>query len=787
VVACNGANGNDLVVVLAQADLAGGESYTGGTGVDTLLLATASAINLSSVTINSDVETLQATGAVSLTAAQLGNFSTVAAGAVTVTTAGAIDLAGANVVVGTITLNAGGNALNLNGTTASYTVVGGNGADTVVGALQADSIGTGAGNDSLSGGGGDDTLTGGTGIVTVNGGSGDDRFVILAQNHLGAGESYDGGAGFDTLDLQTGAAVNLSAVTIGATIEALQSGGAVSLTAAQLGGFSFITTTGAITLTGAGIADLAGTGVFTAAFNLSGAGNTLDLGGAVLAGYTVNGGAAADSVIGGEKGDLLNGAGGNDTLLGGGGSNTLNGDDGNDLLTAGTGGDVLTGGAGVDTVHGDAGSDVLVILDQADLAVGEIYDGGIGDDLLDVELAGAIDLSAVTITGVERLAAGGNVSLTAAQLDGFATIATSPASAIILTTGGVVDLSGASVFAGSIVLNAAGNNLSLTDTDSSYVVNGGNGGDTVIGGGFADAINTGGGNDRIDGGAGSDTVTGGGGIDTVGGGTGDDRLVILGQGNLGAGEIYDGSIGRDTLDLQTAAAIDLSAVSVTSIEVLHSGGAVSLTAAQLDAFSTISTGTITLTGTGVVDLSGANVFTTAFNLFTFGNTLDLTDVVSSAFTVNGNAAADTVIGGDLGDTLNGGGSNDVITGHAGDDVMDGGAATDTFTYDAQFLNTLDVDAGASDTILNGVGDRIDFANAVEDDLFIGGTALDSLVANTALGSAFAPGTNIILAGGFLEIDLNGNQSFDAGTDFRIALPGVGAATYNAALDLFVLT
>src|SRR5687768_14234411 len=68
----NGGGGDDRFIVTAQSELVSGESYRGGTGLDTL--ATAAGLNLSAVQILADVERLAADTSVLLTAAQLGNF-----------------------------------------------------------------------------------------------------------------------------------------------------------------------------------------------------------------------------------------------------------------------------------------------------------------------------------------------------------------------------------------------------------------------------------------------------------------------------------------------------------------------------------------------------------------------------------------------------------------------------------------------------------------------------------------------------------------------------------------
>jgi Ca2+-binding RTX toxin-like protein len=296
-----------------------------------------------------------------------------------------------------------------------------------------------AGDDTIKALAGNDRLIGGAGLDIMHGGNGNDRFDITAQAQILVGETYKGGFGFDTLFLDTASSINLSKTIID-SVESLVSGGPVSLTAAQLGNFVSVET-GAITLTTDGVADLTGATVLTTTFNLSAAGNTLNLTGVTTASYTVNGAAGIDVITGGENGDTLNGGGGNDTLNGAGG------------------GDTLTGGAGKDTISGGSGDDRMVITAQSEIVAAESYTGGSGFDTLDLETAAAIDISSLTINAdVERLESGGAVSLTAAQLDAFTSV---QADAITLTTGGVADLTGATVLVSGFVLNSAGNTLNL--------------------------------------------------------------------------------------------------------------------------------------------------------------------------------------------------------------------------------------------------------------------------------------------------------------------------------------
>jgi hypothetical protein len=74
------------------------------------------------------------------------------------------------------------------------------------------------------------------------------------------------------------------------------------------------------------------------------------------------------------------------------------------------------------------------------------------------------------------------------------------------------------------------------------------------------------GNDTYTGGSFSDTITGGDGVDSLSGGGGDDRFVV-GAGETGTGESYDGGDGTDTLamDMATGGA-SLDGVTLTSVE-----------------------------------------------------------------------------------------------------------------------------------------------------------------------------------------------------------------------------
>ncbi|HEX2151018.1 MAG TPA: calcium-binding protein, partial [Stellaceae bacterium] len=529
-------------------------------------------------------------------------------------------------------------------------------------------------------------------------GAGNDRFDITAQDQIIPGETYDGGDGFDTLYLNTTSAISLSETNINANVEALQSNGPVALKAAQLDNFTTVRSP-LVFLTTGGVVDLSNATVQSATLNLNPAGNTLNLTGVSSGLFRVNGGAGNDVITGGENSDFLNGGEGNDTLNGGGGNDTLVGGHGADIIDGGAGDDILFGATGLDIQRGGAGNDRFDITAQDQIVAGETYDGGDGVDNLYVDTTSAIDLSAADINAnVEALQSRGAVSLKAAQLDNFTNVR-SPL--VILTTGGVVDLSNAAVLSTTFNLNAAGNTLNLTGvTSGAFTVNGGAGNDVVTGGENGDVLNGGAGNDTLNGGGGNDTVVGGlgtdslrGGIgndtliggagrDVIDGGTGNDRMIITAQSEIVAGESYTGGTGFDILDLETTSAINLSSLTINAdVEGLESGGAVSLTAAQLDRFTFVGTGPITLTSGGMADLTEANVFTNTFNLNATGNTLDLSGLTNTGYNVNGNIGIDIITGGENGDVLRGGDGDDTLNGRRGNDAIFGGAGRDSILFD----------------------------------------------------------------------------------------------------------
>ncbi|OGB58099.1 MAG: hypothetical protein A2503_07505 [Burkholderiales bacterium RIFOXYD12_FULL_59_19] len=182
--------------------------------------------------------------------------------------------------------------------------VSGSGASLNLNLMSRSLIGT-VDNDNLTGTLGDDQMTAMTGLDRVNALDGNDQ-IDVADNL--AGDTVDGGAGYDVLTVRSGGA----AVTLGANVQGVEQ---ININPEGFIGTQYVSVT-----------NDSFTGVQNAYLNLSVWGS-------------------APSVINASAVTV--------------GSLNLSGSSGDDSLTAGTGNDYLTGNAGKDTLDGGAGNDVV--------------------------------------------------------------------------------------------------------------------------------------------------------------------------------------------------------------------------------------------------------------------------------------------------------------------------------------------------------------------------------------------------------------------------------------------
>ena len=247
-------------------------------------------------------------------------------------------------------------------------------------------------------------------------------------------------------------------------------------------------------------------------------------------------------------GEQIVGTSAYDTLVGTAGNDTIEGLAGNDTVFAGDGNDAIVGGAGRDNLYGEGGDDVFLV-DGTDRAY-DIFNGGEGIDTI---LGGAGD----DTVRLRRFDASNSVEL----IDGGAGLN------VIAGTRGydMIDLSATTVTKIERIDAGAGNDT-VTGTDNADVITGGAGRDVLNGGGGDDTFMVDGTNrayDIFNGDAGFDTILGGAGDDTV-------RLRRFGASN--SVELIDGGAGLNVIaGTRGYDTIDLSATTVSNIERIDAG------------------------------------------------------------------------------------------------------------------------------------------------------------------------------------------------------------------------
>jgi Ca2+-binding RTX toxin-like protein len=203
-----GGAGDDRLAIETQADVTSGDTYDGGEGMDTLLIAGNDDIDIRTLTTTS-IEALDSAQLVQIRAtnAQLGSFAKLGAAHYMLTEGGTITFKG-DVAAGTFfgaifTLSDLGNTLDFRAATLDKVAInGGAGNDTVWASKGADTMGLLGGNDTAYGLGGNDLINGGDGTDKLDGGDGND--VLIGGD---GADTLIGGAGKDVLGGGPGADV----------------------------------------------------------------------------------------------------------------------------------------------------------------------------------------------------------------------------------------------------------------------------------------------------------------------------------------------------------------------------------------------------------------------------------------------------------------------------------------------------------------------------------------------------------------------------------------------------
>jgi Ca2+-binding RTX toxin-like protein len=566
------------------------------------------------------------------------------------------------------------------------------------------------GANRLAGNGAANLLDGGRGADTMAGGSGDDIFIV-----------DDAG---DVVGENARAGTDLVRSTIGFSLAGLEVenltllGGAVEGTGNQL----------ANRLTGNGAANL-----------LAGdAGND-----------TLDGGAGADTLYGGTGNDLYRVDDALDVVredvdsgtdrviasvsfsllwtevegltLGGTRAIDATGNERANALIGNGAANLLDGGRGADTMTGGKGDDRYAVDDAGDVIVEK---SGEGTDTILSEISYSLvgrAIEQLTLTGYLDNAGEGNDANNRIQGNFAANLLTGREGADTIEGlygwDTLVGGRGDDVYVigdADLIIEEARQGLDVVRSVTSYTLAENievlmlEGIDYLTGDGNAGA-------NRLIGGAGMNILNGRGGADTIEGGDGNDTIVISLAADLAKGERAAGGSGEDTLRLDEA--IDISGLRIDKdVEHLTAYGTVALTAAQLDRFLSVTTGEITITTAGTVDLRNAFVTTSVFRMGSAGVALELGGVFSS-YSLYGSSGADTMIAGGLGDWIDGDAGADRLGGGDGDDYLIGGAGADTIDGGAgddriAIRSSSEMETG--DRIAGGIGSdvlSIDFEGA----------------------------------------------------------------------------
>ena len=472
--------------------------------------------------------------------------------------------------------------------------------------------------DTIIGAGGDDAINGGAGVDYLDGGAGNDTFTVSTAAHF---------TSLSAAETVIGGAGSNDMIDF-------TEAAATTVNSSDLAGISGIerirfsgNNTASITLTDA---------VFTA----NGAASITIQDNDATAALTVNAGAVTNpansiSVTTNAGADA---AGTRDSILGGAGNDTVS-------FTTATAGNSLAAG---DSVNGGAGVDTIAVT------------------------VATIALTAVTLTNISSIE---KITLTN-------TAGSLNAGAITLVDGNFVSVTGAVIdFSGSTTAGTAAVDASAED-DSTFVITGATGVDTITGGQLADTINGGAGADRIIGHAGADQLSGGAGADTfvyTNALNSSSVSQVFHSSGANADSIVDFASGTDKIEVtlnysSLGVALDVSATRA-------SAGVAGQQLAQ-DALSGQRGQWIydTTASQLYINVNNDNLITSSdFKIgVNAGSTASATLIEGDInYVITATAQADTILAGGGADTIDGGAGADSITGGAGADNITGGTGADT--------------------------------------------------------------------------------------------------------------
>ncbi len=230
-----------------------------------------------------------------------------------------------------------------------------------------------------------DTVLTGSGTKRIFSGDGDDTIILKTAHTSGESNEYDGGAGFDqiiTQDPTQNFTLRMRELRVEDSIESIDLG--------------------------------SGTNVIEG----TSSGNRLDFSTTALNGVSlIDGLGGSDTIIGTSGNDVIRGGAGSDTMSGGDGDDTFL-VEGIDPSTSAR--DDFNGGAGFDQILGTAGDELVRVRNlNADDSI-ELIDLGDGYDVLETRGSSNIDLSGITVLGLDFINGGTSTdNITATQGNDF--------------------------------------------------------------------------------------------------------------------------------------------------------------------------------------------------------------------------------------------------------------------------------------------------------------------------------------------------------------------------------
>ena len=412
---------------------------------------------------------------------------------------------------------------------------------------------------------------------------------------------------------------------------------------------------------------------------------------------------------------------------------------GNDVLTAGNGtGDFLIAGEGVDTMTGGTGGEASFEAFYG-LAPGSSVTGQGSGNLL--ETAG--DITGSSISGIQSLVIsspyiGGNITLTASQLDGFTNI----------SEGALINASGGGTFNLQGKTTEAYNMTAVSNTGTTLEGNGGAGLASGSGGTLTASAT---GNDTLDDGG---TLVAGGGVDTLENGT----TAIASNG------LAVGSTISNVTTLETSGDLTGDTLSSIGTLALTGGDSINLKASQLSAISTFEgpAGSEFNAATGgTYDLDGKVAGGSGNGPF------DMTALVNTGTTLEEDGVSGVTL------TASASGNDSLISNNSSEVTLDADDSTGnvTLTSTGSGYTTLSAeDSTGNDTLTTGTGGGDNVLDV------LGSTGTDTLNAGTdSFDTIYAGnGTDTISGGGTIYTG-GGTDTVNAGL-FTTIIEGSGTDT-----------